>query len=129
MAEITTRTRQEITLSKDDDLIEHSVFESFMKAANACDKFFNCAYVKKQLEDEWLQEKMMDDSAVGRVWSKMDKSLEVEVYRQFLFDEDSVGPEPAQYQAPASPTRNSLAPLLYCGAEDEYIPGLQRTDS
>jgi hypothetical protein len=128
MTEINTETRNELVLSKEDDVLQHSLFDSFMKAATACDKFFNCAYVKKQLEDEWQQEQAMNDSAVGRVWSKMDKSFEVEVYRQFLFDEASIGPEPSE-SAEASPTENLMSPLLYCGTGDGSIPGLQRTDS
>jgi len=106
-------------------LVEHSLFDSFLKATSACDKFFNCAYVKKQLEDEWQQEEIQQKSAVGRVWNKMEKSLEVEVYRQFLFDESSVGPDTPSQES------SNLASLLYCGNEDDTtsIPDLQRTNS
>jgi hypothetical protein len=106
-----------------------NVFDSLLKAASVCDKFFNCAYVTKQLEDEWQQEKRQQNSAVGRVWNKMERSLEVEIYRQFLFDESSVDAEdPSNRESKTEPL---LASLLYCGKDDDTmsIPELTRTRS
>mmetsp|Transcript_23855 Transcript_23855/g.35253 ORF Transcript_23855/g.35253 Transcript_23855/m.35253 type:complete len:102 (+) Transcript_23855:99-404(+) len=76
----------------EEDNVDGRVLDAFMKASNTCDKFFNCAYVKKQLEEEWRQEKSLSEGAVGRVLDKLDRSLEVEIYRQLLFDENSVSP-------------------------------------
>eukprot|EP00543_Licmophora_paradoxa_P001087 CAMPEP_0202447600 /NCGR_PEP_ID=MMETSP1360-20130828/6370_1 /ASSEMBLY_ACC=CAM_ASM_000848 /TAXON_ID=515479 /ORGANISM="Licmophora paradoxa, Strain CCMP2313" /LENGTH=136 /DNA_ID=CAMNT_0049064773 /DNA_START=67 /DNA_END=477 /DNA_ORIENTATION=- len=102
---------------------------SLMKAATVCDKFLSCSYVKKQLEDECIQERKMKESASNRVWNRMDKTLEVELYRQFLFegsnslehsfDEDSI--------TPRTPPRSSA--YRNRQQENQMIPGLQRTDS
>lgn len=67
------------------------IIENFVKLSSTCDKFLNCQYVSKQLDDESKQEKK-GLSAVERVWSKMDHSLEVEIYRQFLFEQNSPMP-------------------------------------
>jgi hypothetical protein len=67
------------------------IIDSFVKLSSSCDKFLNCQYVSKQLEDEHKQEEK-GQSAVERVWSKMDHSLEVELYRQFLFEQNSPMP-------------------------------------
>lgn len=106
-----------------------NVFDSLLKAASVCDKFFNCAYVTKQLEDEWQQERRQQNSAVGRVWNKMERSLEVEIYRQFLFDESSVDAEDSSNRE--SKTEPMLASLLYCGKDEDTmsIPELTRTRS
>ena len=114
---------QAVTLQVD------NVFDSLLKAASACDKFFNCAYVTKQLEDEWQQEKRQQNSAVGRVWNKMERSLEVEIYRQFLFDESSVDADDSSNRERMNDPL--MASLLYCGNDDDTmsIPGLTRTRS
>lgn len=138
-------------------LSEHNnnLFDTFLKATNACDKFFNCAYVTKQLEDEWHQERnnsieMQENgsstmamttttmttksgTAMDRVWNKMEKSFQVEVYRQFLFDESSFddnsdGDDDDHFGHGG----NRLASLLhYCGNENDVssIPDLTRSRS
>ena len=145
---------------------EMSLLDTFLKAANACDKFFNCAYVTKQLEEEWHQETnsiqgfqehlnhgssiMMTSTAttttapcaMNRVWNKMEKSFQVEVYRQFLFDESSFDDNsdrddddevPAAAAAVAGHDGNNLSTLLpfSCGNDDDVtsIPDLTRTRS
>jgi hypothetical protein len=110
-----------------DSLLEHQVFDSFLKAASVCDKVFNCAYVTKQMEDEWKQEKSSQTSAVERVWAKMDKSLEVDLYRQFLFDEKSVSDDDSTERF----VDRKLSSLLYCGDGTDTIsvPGILRTGS
>jgi len=69
---------------------------SFLQAVNVCDKFFNCAYVKFQLEEELMEEtrkkQHMRNVSIEHLWSKMDNGVEVEVYRQFLFEENGLEP-------------------------------------
>ena len=64
----------------------------FSKRCNACN-----VYVKKQVEYETSQEQLLGSSRthspMARVWQKagiQQSQLEVELYRQFLFDEESV---------------------------------------
>lgn len=65
-----------------------------LQAVSACDQFFNCAYVKKQLEEEWLEESQNQphSSSVNGLFMRMDKSVEVEIYRRFLFEENGLEP-------------------------------------
>lgn len=67
---------------------------SFLQAVNACDKIFNCAYVKFQLEEELMEEKRQHSrtGSVEHLWRTMEKGVEVEVYRQFLFEENGLEP-------------------------------------
>lgn len=110
----------EMVVQGEDKLQETgSWVEPFVKAASACDKFFNCAYVKKQLEDEWKQEARAGESAVVRVWSRLETGMEVEMYRQLLFEENSV--EPSQDDTPTDQRQQSMS--------KHYIPELARTDS
>lgn len=106
--------------------------DSLLKATSACDRFFNCAYVKRQLEDEWAQEIQSRNGAVDRVWKRLEKGVEVEVYRQFLFDENEVAasvdgstPHPDEDQ---NGSRYGKA-RHYRNDDDDSIPELQRTDS
>jgi hypothetical protein len=75
----------------DDGLSFGPIIDTFVKLSSSCDKFLNCQYVSKQVEDESIQEKRTK-SAVERVWSRLDHSLEVEIYRQFLFEQNSPMP-------------------------------------
>jgi hypothetical protein len=69
-----------------------------VRLAQSCNKLFTrntcrvCqVYVDKQVEFEKRQEDT--SSPISRVWLKtaaMEPTLEVELYRQFLFDEESV---------------------------------------
>lgn len=97
MTEELPLTEQRLTLQHADNTTsmmtatsKKSILDKCLKIASSCDKFFNCAYVKKQVEEEWQQEARLQDSAMNRVWGKMEKSVEVDLYRQFLFDEESV---------------------------------------
>lgn len=66
---------------------------NFLQAVNVCDKFFNCAYVKFQLEQELMEERKPTASGnIERLWHRMDSGVEVEVYRQFLFEENGLEP-------------------------------------
>lgn len=68
---------------------------NFLRAVNACDKFFNCAYVKFQLEEELMEENkppMNPTGSIERLLRSMDQGVEVEVYRQFLFEENGLEP-------------------------------------
>jgi hypothetical protein len=76
-----------------------------LTVANVCDKFFNCAYVKKQLEEEWREESQKSHrptgSSVENLFMRMDKGVEVEIYRQFLFEENGLEP----FEDPSPPDR------------------------
>lgn len=112
----------ELAVKDEDGLTEIGGWlDPLVKAASACDKFFNCAYVKKQLAEELQQEMQAQDGAVQRVLSRLDKGIEVELYRQFLFEENSI--EPSTEDALASKRRRERP----CDSSD--IPDLQRTDS
>lgn len=67
-----------------------------LTVVNVCDKFFNCAYVKKQLEEEWREESQKSHrptgSSVENLFMRMEKGVEVEIYRQFLFEENRLEP-------------------------------------
>eukprot|EP00546_Thalassionema_frauenfeldii_P008431 CAMPEP_0178922326 /NCGR_PEP_ID=MMETSP0786-20121207/16088_1 /TAXON_ID=186022 /ORGANISM="Thalassionema frauenfeldii, Strain CCMP 1798" /LENGTH=106 /DNA_ID=CAMNT_0020596671 /DNA_START=62 /DNA_END=382 /DNA_ORIENTATION=- len=89
-------------VKREDGNVDGRALDAFLKASNTCDNFFNCAYVKKQLEEEWRQEKILREGAVGRVLEKLDRGLEVEVYRQLLFDENSVSPSDNDAQIPSN---------------------------
>ena len=66
---------------------------TLLQAVNVCDKFFNCAYVKFQLEEELMEEmKKPTDNPVERLFMRMESGVEVEVYRQFLFEENGLEP-------------------------------------
>ena len=65
---------------------------SFLQAVNVCDKVFNCAYVKFQLEEELMEERKRPTGSIERLLMSMDKGVEVEVYRQFLFEENGLEP-------------------------------------
>ena len=98
-------------------------FDPLLKAASACDKFFNCAYVKKQLEEEWKQEIRCEESAVDRVWMRLEKGVEVDLYRQFLFQENAVM-HSVDDKVAGITTRGLM------GKDDtEPVPALRRTDS
>ena len=136
-----------------DGFVEHRLLDAFLKASNACDKFFNCAYVTKQLEEEWHQEHVLavpdvitggvgvDAStttttamAMNRVWNKMETSFQVEVYRQFLFDESSFDDNNSDGEDEISGrdgTKELTLLLPFCGNESDAasIPDLQRTRS
>lgn len=79
---------------------------AILTVVNACDKFFNCAYVKKQLEEEWREESQKSHhrptgSSVQNLFLRMDKGVEVEIYRQFLFEENGLEP----FEDPCPPDR------------------------
>mmetsp|Transcript_23446 Transcript_23446/g.39767 ORF Transcript_23446/g.39767 Transcript_23446/m.39767 type:complete len:116 (-) Transcript_23446:1184-1531(-) len=97
--------------------------EPLIKVASACEKFINCAYVKKQLDEEWKQEIRAQESAVVRVWNRLETGMEVELYRQFLFEENSVEPSLDETHSTVPKT-----PSLLRGSIPD-IPDLQRTDS
>jgi len=103
------------------------MLDSLMKASSGCDKLFNCAYVRKQLEAEWKEEKLVNESAVGRVLKKLERSFEVDVYKQVLFNESSIyAPDDDQYDS----VRRSLQHPLSCLGDDiGSIPLLERTKS
>ena len=65
-----------------------------LQAVSACDQFFNCAYVKKQLEEEWREESQNQGhgSSVKGLFMRMEEGVEVEIYRRFLFDENGLEP-------------------------------------
>lgn len=67
-----------------------------LQAANACDKFLNCAYVKKQLQEEMREERQLPVGGVEGLWRRIDKttaeSVEVEIYRRFLFEDNGLEP-------------------------------------
>lgn len=136
-----------------ESFMEHKLLDTFLKASNACDKFFNCAYVTKQLEDEWHQEHVLavpDVTTVGRgvvcgdgsnvattatamnrVWNKMERSFQVEVYRQFLFDESSFDENNSDDDEDSAHDKELTMLLPFCGNESDAtsIPDLQRTRS
>lgn len=67
---------------------EFNWLEQVVKTALACDVFLNCGYTGNQLEMERQEERNREmQNPVQRLWSRMDKSMETEVYRQFLFDD------------------------------------------
>lgn len=79
-----------------------------LTVVNVCDKFFNCAYVKKQLEEEWREESSQRShnhrptgSSVENLFMRMDKGVEVEIYRRFLFEENGLEP----FEDPSPPDR------------------------
>ena len=136
-------------------MIEHRLLDTFLKATNACDKFFNCAYVTKQLEDEWHQEHVLavpdvtgggvvaptatttttttTTTAMNRVWNKMERSFQVEAYRQFLFDESSFEDNSEGEEEDSGHDDNkelsSLLPSYGSQHDVASIPNLQRTRS
>lgn len=64
--------------------------EQAIKTVSACDKFMNCGYVRNQLEMEYKEDcKRAMQTPVERLFQKLDKRVEVEVYRQFLFEESN----------------------------------------
>jgi hypothetical protein len=76
-----------------------SFAELVVKAATACNKVIteNCGlctlYCDKQVQYESVVEKYAMDAMgnpLGNLFNKLDNSMEVQVYRGFLFDEDSV---------------------------------------
>ena len=73
-----------------------TMVESVVKAAAACNKLFtqNCnlctIYCDKQVQYEWVQEQYKMSTPINHLFSKLDNSLEVQLYRDFLFDEESV---------------------------------------
>lgn len=78
---------------------------NFLQAVNACDKFLNCAYVKFQLEEELMEDQRVRNDArptgsIERLLRTMNQGVEVEVYRQFLFEEN--GLEPFEEYNPAA---------------------------
>ena len=150
-ADVTSKPSNELALDK---FLDHRLFDTFLKATSVCDKFFNCAYVTKQLEDElWQQDGNIvktastltcrvsadpsqqsppDNADMRRVWSKMEKSFQVEVYRKFLFDESSFDLPSDDEDDSANEKSNLTTTLLYpCGNQEdtESIPDLQRTRS
>jgi hypothetical protein len=83
-----------IQKQSDDRLSFGPIIDTLMKLSSSCDTLLNChQYGRKEVEDESMEE-MRPKSAVERVWSKMDhtSSLEVEMYRQFLFEQNSPMP-------------------------------------
>ncbi|GAX21873.1 hypothetical protein FisN_30Hh074 [Fistulifera solaris] len=73
--------------------------DSMVEVAKVCNNLFTkqcnlCnIYTNKQVEYEWRQEKTLQSSSspVERALQKVDHgNLEVHLYRQFLFDEESV---------------------------------------
>jgi hypothetical protein len=105
-------TNQQPTQRAGDVLSFGPMIDSFVKLSSTCDKFLNCQYVSKQLDDESKEEKK-GLSAVERVWSKMDHSLEVEIYRRFLFEENSPVPsfeDSDDFSAPRDMAHHSLTP-------------------
>ena len=77
---------------------EGTLVESVVKAAKACNKVFldKCnlctVYCDKQVQFEYIQDQMKMDpiSPISNLFSRIDNSLEVKLYRDFLFDEESV---------------------------------------
>ena len=73
-----------------------SLVESVVRAAKACNKVFlnNCnlctVYCDKQVQFEYIQEQMKMENPISDLFSRIEDSLEVKLYRDFLFDEDSV---------------------------------------
>jgi hypothetical protein len=104
-------SKEIVSPKKHDDLSFGPLIDSFVKLSSSCDKFLNCQYVSKQLHDEWVEEKR-PKSAVEKVWSKLDHSVEVEIYRQFLFEQNSPMPsfEDVYDNAPPSALHKSATP-------------------
>ena len=80
--------------------------DSVVKAASACNRLFikNCnlctVYCDKQVQYEWMQEQYrMETRQIDGLFQKMDNSLQVQLYREFLFDEDSVVEEVSSRQS------------------------------
>jgi cobalamin biosynthesis protein CobT len=122
-----TVTSAEAIVKNERDIFDHGLVDLFMKATSLC----NCSYVRKQLAFENKQEKRLNESAVNRVWKKLDKSLEVEVYRQMLFDESSVC-VPGEDEPAFSADTTLPAHFLLCGGDEDgtiSLPELQRTNS
>jgi hypothetical protein len=76
-----------------------SLVETVVKVAATCNNLLigNCnpctLYCDKQVQyEEWAQDQYkMDISPLGNLFSKIDvNSLEVQMYREFLFDEENV---------------------------------------
>lgn len=93
-----TQNRLAVTPSSDTTALiqpkKYWMNSQLMQAVSACDQFFNCAYVKKQLEEEWREESQdqRHSSSVKGLFMRMDKGVEVEIYRQFLFEENGLEP-------------------------------------
>ena len=93
------RHNRQLQTASDDGWVD-----SMVEVARTCNKLFSkhscnaCnVYVKKQVEYETNQEQIRGNSRpqspMARVWQKTgieQSKLEVELYRQFLFDEESV---------------------------------------
>lgn len=78
---------------------EGTLVESVVKAAKACNKVFldKCnlctVYCDKQVQFEYIQDQIKMDvtSPITNLFSRIDNNnLEVKLYRDFLFDEESV---------------------------------------
>jgi hypothetical protein len=89
-------------------------------AASMCDKYFNCQYSRKQLEEEReQQEQRFDVSPVDRVSSRLDHSLEVELIKKIMFEHNSLEPsfeedDDADDRHPPSSGKGSQVPQPRC---------------
>jgi hypothetical protein len=77
-------------------VLKGSLVETVVKVAARCNNLLigNChpctLYCDKQVQYEWIQDQYKMDSPLGNLFNKIDNNLEVQMYREFLFDEESV---------------------------------------
>jgi hypothetical protein len=83
--------------STDVELVgRQGLLESVVNAAKTCNKLFlnNCnmctVYCDQQVQYEWVQENSINPMAMESLFKRMGNGLEVQVYKEFLFDEESV---------------------------------------
>ena len=73
-----------------------SLVETVVKVATTCNNLMieNCnpctLYCDKQVQYEWVQDQYKMDGPLGNLFNKIDNNVEVQMYREFLFDEESV---------------------------------------
>lgn len=94
MSKIAAAAAATSTMSEHRKLVSKgSLVETVVKVAVTCNNLMieNCnactLYCDEQVQYEWVQEM---ESPLFNLFNKIDDNLEVQMYRQFLFDEDSV---------------------------------------
>mmetsp|Transcript_18672 Transcript_18672/g.24500 ORF Transcript_18672/g.24500 Transcript_18672/m.24500 type:complete len:168 (-) Transcript_18672:562-1065(-) len=65
--------------------------DTAVKTVSACEKFLNCGYIGSQLEMERHEDvqQLPMQTPVEQLFNRLDQGFEVEVYRQFLFEEQN----------------------------------------
>mmetsp|Transcript_23197 Transcript_23197/g.32402 ORF Transcript_23197/g.32402 Transcript_23197/m.32402 type:complete len:166 (+) Transcript_23197:185-682(+) len=94
--------------------------DTAVKTVSACEKFLNCGYIGSQLEMERHEDvqQLPMQTPVEQLFNRLDQGFEVEVYRQFLFEEQNSLEPSFERQMGAAAAANGAA-----GPHDDPLSG------